>query len=353
MRRFALTLLLAAGLLSSGHGQSLLVVDGLSGDFFEVSPHSGEYSLLSPAALIQRDWPGMAQNSTGNILVVSVPWNQLSSSDLFAVNPSTGQITYVVTTDQVGISAIAFGPGDVLYAIVDIDFPSNPHRYELYTIDLATGSSTRIGATGVFGIVAMDFDGTNMFVWAAENGLHEIDLSTGQVSDVNPGFLGSVDLSKSMCFSDDGVLYALDFAFWLMEPTTGVGNFVDLSFPGILGGVEYIPGPSQTLALWQTEQVGNATDLKIRGATPGGQVAILAADDSLGSFLIPPRFQCAGTLIDMNSATTRLVTTATANTQGEINLGPFVLPMRARGHLRLQAVDLQTCITSNRIETVF
>jgi hypothetical protein len=352
MRSLIYTLLLVAGLSNPGLGQSLLAVDGLSGDFYSISLHSGDYSLLASASLLQRDWPAMAQDSLGNILVVGTLWNQLSYSDLFAVNPSNGQLTLIATTDQVGISSIAFGPGDTLFATVDIDFPSNPHRYELYEIDLISGLSTRIGPT-IDGILAMDFDGTNMYLWSGFEGLFTVDLNTGIATDVNPGFLGSVDLSKSMCFSDDGVLYALDFAFWLMEPTTGVSNFVDYSFPGILGGVEYIPGPSQTLAIWQTEQVGNATQLRIRGATPSGQVAILAADDSLGSFLIPPRFQCAGTLIDMNSATTRLVTTATANAQGEINLGPFVLPMRARGHLRLQAIDLQTCITSNRIETVF
>lgn len=282
MRSLICTLLLVAGLSNPGFGQSLLAVDGLSGDFYSISLHSGDYSLLASASLLQRDWPAMAQDSFGNILVVGTLWNQLSYSDLFAVNPSNGQLTLIATTDQVGISSIAFGPGDTLFATVDIDYPSNPHRYELYEIDLISGLSTRIGPINVFGVVAMDYDGADMFLWGAEHGLHKVDLNSGQATDVNPGFLGSVDLSKSMCFSDDGVLYALDFAFWLMEPTTGVSNFVDYSFPGILGGVEYIPGPSQTLAIWQTEQVGNATQLRIRGATPSGQVAILAADDSLG-----------------------------------------------------------------------
>lgn len=352
MRGLIYTLLLVAGLSPSGFCQSLLAVDGLSGDFYTIDLHSGDYSAITGPGFFLYVWGGLARNSSGQVFTVGHNLQSPDISEIYEVDTNTGQLTLISTLSLDGISALSFGPNDILYASVDIDYPSNPHRYELYKIDLISGFPTRIGPT-IDGILAMDFDGTNMYLWSGFEGLFTVDLNTGIATDVNPGFLGSVDLSKSMCFSDDGVLYALDFAFWLMEPTTGVSNFVNYSFPGILGGVEYIPGPSQTLALWQTEQVGNSTQLKIRGATPNGQVAILASDDSLGSFLIPPRFQCAGTLIDMNPATTRLVTTVAANPQGEITLGPVVLPMRARGHLRLQAVDLQTCITSNRIETVF
>lgn len=351
--RILLALLLVASLTPTSTAQRLLAVDGLSGDFYSVDCRTGEYSIIGGPGYFLYVWGGLAMNSQGNIYVVGSNLQQSHISEIYEVNPNTGQLSLISTVLHGGISSLAFGPGDTLYATVDIDYPSNPHRYELYSIDLTTGVAARIGPISVFGIVAMEFDGTDMFLWGAEHGLHTIDLNTGLATDVNPGFLGSVDLSKSMCFSDEGVLYALDFAFWVMEPETGVSNFVDYSFPGIFGGAVFISGPSQVLALWQTEQVGNQTQLKVRGATPNGQVAVLAADDSLGSFLIPPRFQCAGALIDMNPGTTRLVTTATADAQGRIDLGPFVIPARARGHLRLQAVDLQTCVTSNRIETVF
>lgn len=348
-----LCLLLMAGLTPIAAAQNFLAVDKLSGDYYSIDCRSGNYTLIGGPNFQLYLWSGLAQNSQGEIYSAGFHLQQPSFFEIYRVAPSTGQLTLATTVHLAGVNAISFGSGDILYAAVDMNYPGSPGDFQLFSVDLSTGLANQIGPMGLEMVATMAFNGLEMFSWDAIDGLSVIDLNTGQATDVKPGFLGNNDLSTSICFSDTDVLYTLDYAFWLTEPTTGVSSFVDISYPGILGGVEYIPGPSQVLALWQTEQVGNVTDLKIRGATPGGQVAILAADDSLGSFLIPPRFQCAGTLIDMNSATTRLVTTATANAQGEINLGPFVLPMRARGHLRLQAIDLQTCITSNRIETVF
>ena len=199
----------------------------------------------------------------------------------------------------------------------------------------------------------MDFDGSNMFLWGGDHGLHTVNLNTGQAIDVNPGFLGTFDLAKSICFNDVGVLYALDFGLWVMEPTTGVSNFVDFTYPGILGGVEYIPGPNQVMSLWQTEKVGVPTELKIRGATPNARVAIFLSDDRPGSIPIPTGLPCAGTLIDLHPGMLRVARVARADLNGEIRLGPTTLPPQAQGHLRMQAIDLSTCVTSNRIETIF
>ena len=333
--------------------QRLLAIDGFSGDLYSVDCRSGSYSLLNGSSSFLTLWTGLARDSFGHVYSIGVPANQLTHSDLYQVDPGTGQMVLLTQVDQVGISSLAFGPGDVLYATVDIDYPSIPHRYELFSIDLSTGISTRIGPIGVAGIVSMDFDGTTMYLWGAEQGLHTIDLATGQASDVNPGFLGSFDLSKSMCFSDNGTLYALDFALWTVEPSTGVGSFVDYSFPGIWGGVEFIPGTNQTLSLWQTEQVGNPSNLELRGATPNGQLALFAASNQDGSVLIPSGFPCAGTVINLNPSTVRLLTLTTADSAGNVSLGPIALPPQALGRLRIQALDLQTCVTSNRIETVF
>ena len=117
--------------------------------------------------------------------------------------------------------------------------------------------------------------------------------------------------------------------------------------------MEYIPGPEQVLALWQTEQVGEPSELKCRGATPGSHIAIFAASGPDGSFLLPPGFPCAGTRLDLNPTNIRLVTIATADAAGEVTLGPMVLPPLAQWNLRLQALDMQTCTTSNRMLVVF
>ncbi|MDA0668107.1 MAG: hypothetical protein O3A95_10005 [Planctomycetota bacterium] len=85
--------------------------------------------------------------------------------------------------------------------------------------------------------------------------------------------------------------------------------------------------------------------MKICGASPGAQGAIFMSDDRSGS--IPIGFPCARTLIDLHLGLLRVARVATADLNGEF------LPAQAQGHLRMQAIDLSTCVTSNCIETIF
>ncbi|PCJ53245.1 MAG: hypothetical protein COA70_09975 [Planctomycetota bacterium] len=354
MIRIVLGLLLSLVFCLNLEAQSLLAVDKLNGDFFSIDCRTGSYSQVSSSSSFLVLWSGLATDASSQVFAVGIPANQTTHSDLYKVDSLTGQVTFLSTINRTGINAFAFGPNDVLFAAIDSNYSSSPPDYELFSIDLASGSTTFIGSMGLNGVVqTMDFDGTDMYVWDSQKGLHHLDLNTGQTSDVKLRFTGNTDLSESMCFSDNGTLYLLDYGLWITEPTTGVSNFVDFTYPGILGGVEYIPGPNQVMSFWQTERVGNSTEIKIRGATPGAQVAIFMSDDRSGSITIPFGFPCAGTIIDLHPGFLRVARVATADANGEILLGPSVLPPQAKGHLRMQAIDLSTCVTSNRIETVF
>ena len=298
-------------------------------------------------------WGGLTSDSQGRVFTVGWDLNQPDTMELFEVDPHSGQV-YPASPpmNTGGVSSLAFGPNDTLYATVG-DGRFDPTRYHLFTVTPGTGALNRIGLIPLNGILAMDFDGTTMFVWDGYKGLHTIDLQTAQVTDVNPGFLGSIDPSKSMCFSDNGTLYAFDVGLWTMEPTTGVGSFSGVTWPNISGGMEYLPGPNQVMSLWQTEQVGNPTELKLKGATPNGQVAIFLSDGRDGTTLIPSGFPCAGTILDLHPGDIRLSRMIDADAQGEVVLGPTILPSGARGNLRIQALDLTTCVKSNRIEVVW
>ena len=333
--------------------QELLLQDGLNGDFYSVDPQSGQAQFIGGPSMFLYVWGGLATDSQGRILTVG--WNLQTPNviELYEVNSSTGQVTPASPPMNTGgISSLAFGPNDILYATIG-DFRFDPVRYHLFSVTPTTGTLNRIGRINLDGILAMDFDGTTMFVWDGYEGLHTINLQTAQASDVNPGFLGSIDLSKSMCFSDNGTLYAFDVGLWTMEPTTGVGSFSGVTWPNISGGMEYIPGPNQVLSLWQTEQVGNPTELKVRGATPNGQVAILLSDGRDGTTLIPQGVPCAGTILDLHPGVIRLSRLVDADSLGEVVLGPTILPAGSRGDLRIQALDLTTCVKSNRIEVVW
>ncbi len=81
--------------------------------------------------------------------------------------------------------------------------------------------------------------------------------------------------------------------------------------------------------------------VNISGVTPDGLVAILAAA-SEGTFTVPGG-RCAGT--ELGLADPRVLTTVTADINGEVSLAPTV-SAGACG-LFIQAADVTTCMPSN------
>ncbi len=80
------------------------------------------------------------------------------------------------------------------------------------------------------------------------------------------------------------------------------------------------------------------------GNTPGGTVAFIRAM-GIGSQPIPNNNPCAGTILGLNQ-TAILVGTRTANGQGVAAISGNV-PPSACGRVFVQAIDVQTCLTSN------
>lgn len=335
--------------------QNLLMVDQLSGDLYSMDPKSGSTNLIRTMPWSTDIWTGLATDSSGRVVVATFPTGPFTNfSELYEVEPTTGQLTYLVTVDNNGIGSLAFGPGDVLYAAINVNYPTNPEDYRLSTIDLATGITTEIGPMGDDAVLAMDYDGTDMYAWSLANGISRVDLATGQGTDVNPSFLGHLDLTVSMCFGDNGNLYFLDSALWTADPNSGVQSLVALNpISGIFGGVEYIPGPEQVISIWLSDQVGKSSFLECRGATPGAQVAVFYSQRPFGQTVIPNGFPCSGSTLDLNSANFQFAGLISADAQGSFSLGPKILPQQALYSLQLQALDLSSCTTSNPITVWF
>ncbi len=84
--------------------------------------------------------------------------------------------------------------------------------------------------------------------------------------------------------------------------------------------------------------------LTASGNTPGGTVAFVRAT-GVGSQRIPNNNPCAGTILGLNQTAT-LVGTRTADAQGVATISGTVPPI-ACGRIFVQAIDVQTCLTSN------
>ena len=273
---------------------------------------------------------------------------------IYEINPQTGLATFVVQTNFIGIRAMAFDDNDVLYISNERDAPLSLSPTDLHTLDLNTGSSTLIGEIGSNLMYTMDFWDGKLWAYAWERGLIQVDINTAQPTDVNQAFIGPWDFaSVTMTFDDAGALHYVDTNLWMMDTQTGVASAVTpLSLFGYWADAVFVKGPAPNFSLWFSGTTEGTMAVKFSGATPDGQVAIAWAQGSGGPTSIPAGFGCSGVELNLNSSM-QLLGTLTANGQGEGFLGPRFVPASARGQIRVQAIDLFTCATSNPVVVVY
>lgn len=341
-----------ATLASNAPAQELLGLD-FGGTLRRIDARTGLTTPIGSTGVHGELWTSLAQDSAGRLFSSYGYYN--TPYKIYELDPATGQATFVVQTPFVGVSGIAFGPGDVLYVIEDPSAPLGHGLDELFTVDLATGATVRIGATGLIQITTLDFDDQGrLWAWDPSPGLVELDLATGAARDINPAFHGPPNYPEALVFGEDDAMWMVDDGVWIGDRITGVPALVaQLSNVSIiLCGIEYIPGPTPPFSLWTSGKSGGPMGVRAVGATPGGTVAILITQGGGGPTAIPGGYPCAGTLLDLNARLSPL-RILPADAQGRVQIGPLQVPMSAAPTTHLQAVDLQTCRTSNHARIIF
>ncbi|MBC8405659.1 MAG: hypothetical protein H8E15_10555 [Planctomycetes bacterium] len=323
---------------------------GANGDLHSIDPSTGQGTYIGSTGHHTYLWNGLAQNSQGQLFASTGDW--MVGYSIFEIDPLTGAGTFVTDTNFTGLGSIAFGPGDELYVGHDPKFPASGGIYDLYTLDINSGIETLIGSTGAFHVIAMDFDGTNLYGHNSGLGLMEMDLNSGLATDVNDKFKGRRGPTASMCFDDNGALYFIDDALWMMDPDSGLRNPVDWISPfGYWGEAVFREGPTPNFALWLDGTAGHYMGAKMTGATPNSQVMLMWAKGEGGPTPIPPGLPCPGRLMDLNSNMGKVAIANTdATGSATIGPGPRRVPVEAAGLVWLQAIDVSTCNKSNRIQ---
>lgn len=349
MRRLLLSLAITAACAQAAPAQELIGLEA-GGELYRIDPRTGFTAPIGGTGVYGELWTSLAQDSSGRLFSSYGYYNH--PYEIYEIDPLTGHASFVLQTNFVGVSAMAFGPGDVLYLTENPSAPGSSD-YELHQVDLITGVTTLVGSTGVGGIVTLDFDDRGR-LWAFPfEGLVELDPLTGAATDVNPTFQGPPDPTKSMVFGENDALWMIDIGVWIGDRSTGVPSLVaPMSYFSIFSGLEYLPGPTPPFSLWTTGETGGAMGLRAVGATPGAQVAILMTQGGGGPTPIPAGKPCAGTLLDLNSGMSPL-RVLRADAQGRVALGPTYVPLSVAPTTHLQAVDLTTCQTSNHARIVF
>ncbi len=198
------------------------------------------------------------------------------------------------------------------------------------------------------------------FDWTYQIG--DFENGSAQFTDLtipwyNPGInelninveLKSIEFTLPGNFHDRGI----DITLFLQDPLSpGQASPIDLvrSKFEIQLGVSYqghvISGaiaPVSDLDLTISGVCPSALQFRVNKATPNGRVAILYSPNT-GSFVIPNRFPCAGTVLGLsNKVVVGRILTADAN--GTVVFDAPV-PAQACGNISVQALDMNGCGTS-------
>lgn len=333
--------------------QQIVGIDVFGGEVFSLDVRTGQAALIADPGLDIWIWTGVAKDQSGRLFGAYFDWQTLSGTAIYEIDPWTGQVTQAAFTPLIGVAGMSFGDQDALFMAVERNYPMGGSPIDLYTVDLATGAPTLVGDMGSTGLGTLAYDGADLWAYDFNLGLVRVDQATGQMTDVNPSFLGPLDLTENICFGDDGILYQVDAGFWIQDTLTGVPSFVNLTgFPGLFAGVEYLPGPTTPFTLGTQGETGGPMGAQVWGATPNGTVVLLRAQGGGGPTAVPGGNPCAGTLLDLN-ATIAPLAVLRADAQGRARLGPAFVPASAALITHLQAINLATCAISNPLRILY
>ncbi|NQU50215.1 MAG: hypothetical protein HQ519_16315 [Planctomycetes bacterium] len=323
---------------------------GLNGDLWSIDPNSCLGTFIGNTGHHDYFWNGLSQDSNGRI--VSAYGNDVVGYSFFELDPTTAAATHLLSTWLYWIEAIAFGPTNELFVVHDPTAGTWGGVYDLYSVDLTTGSIALIGSTGKSGIHALEyFDGT-LYGFDTSDGLITLDTTTGFATDLNSNFRGHIGSTSSMCFDQNGVIYYVDQALWMMDRDSGIANPVNLIHPfGYWGEAIFREGQAPHFSLRLDGTAGHYMVAKMAGATPNSQVMLMWAKDRGGPSPIPNGLPCSGTMMNLNSNLGKVAIVDTdANGEAVVGPGPRRVPSAAAGLIWFQAIDLSNCNTSNRIQ---
>jgi len=336
---------LLACLAPIGQAQEILMIEK-GGSVASLNPATGQVSIIGATGIHGLLWDGLAVNSQGKIFAAYGDW--IAKYGIYEINPTTGQATFVAQTNLKGIRGLAFGPGDILYATNHRDAPLIDTPDDLHVVNLLTGTTTFIGDTGSVSLGKITYANGVLWAYDAGDGLVQINTVTGVATDVNP-LVPALPFTfpDALCSTSDDSLYYVGNHLWIMDKETGAVSQVSLvSIFASWSGAVFIDDPTKPFSLWFGGTTNGLMEIKVSGGTPNGVIALAWATGAGGPTPIPSGFLCSGVILDLN-INMRLLATLSLGNDGKGILGPQFVPASAAQRVRVQAVDLTTCQTSN------
>lgn len=344
-RRFALLIPLALCLSARKTvAQDMIGID-YSGVLFSIDSETATVFFMSDMHLAGMQ--GMAKDSQGRIITSS------TAGHFYRVDPYRANLELLAIVPLPwAIVGIAFGPGDVLYAVTYNNITPTPS--DLYTIDLASGTFRYVGTPGPFtDLSSLAYNPADGMLYSHNSalsgqGLIRIDPASGIGTYVNQP-TNRQDSVTALCFSQAGTLYAAGGGLATIDLTTGKLTLVNYFYGASILGMEFLNPLPYPMQLSIGGPCPGDLYAAVTGAAPRDVVAFLYSVGAGGPFTIPPGQPCAGTVLEL-APNAQVASVAGAGRRGNARSGVFQAPVGACGQLRIQALNLTTCETSNVVE---
>lgn len=193
---------------------------------------------------------GLAYDKNHNILYGS----STATNQLLIIDPYTGQ-TKSVGPFGVGLMhGIEYDPiNDILYGV------TNVYRKALYKINVQTGSATLVSYLDPWGLSGLAFDSVNDVMYASD--IFQKNLYTINLADGSTKLIGSFgtgrqigvglahDTSFGLFASDNMASAARDDKLYRINPLIGQATQIGNTNTGNLLGLTFIPEPGTVLLL--------------------------------------------------------------------------------------------------------
>lgn len=216
-----------------------------TGNLYQIDPSTAQATLVGATGFNR--FNSLAVNSSGTLYGVRGDFG--AAPELIRLNPQTGAGTLMASIDlgmtTPTITALAFSPDDILYAVQGYGTDS------LWTVDAGTGQASKVGDIGSYGFMGADFEsGGSLYAWdigttgypADGDGLFTINPSTAVATDVHPS--GPGGYGQTLAFAPNGTLYLCGgtsnvygspFALRTVNTVTGATTLIGQTVTGIRG----------------------------------------------------------------------------------------------------------------------
>lgn len=256
----------------------------------KVDPATGSASVVGSLGQIVNGY-GLAARSDGRLYTFDSNTNKIR--EISRVSGKVVRDVSIGLTGLIGEGDLAFRSDGLgfLTSSLDATSPALTPVNNIYTFNIDTGTSQRIGTTGVtIDGLAFDPNGTLYGVGQGDAMLYTINQTNGAATPVGSFGVANNSPIGAIAFGPNGILYVnIDDRLYTVDKTTGAATPVSqtvLDFDvSSVSGLTFAPGAATLGNMSARIAVGTGDDVGIEGfiirGTPGKKVLLRGIGPSL------------------------------------------------------------------------